>query len=262
MYFTLLIYPFSKPTYRKINYWVSDVIWGFWGYIITEHHKVQICYTGDQVISSENAIIISNHQSWSDILIIIAMARKAKMTANLKWMAKSGLKYIPLIGWGMHFIDCIFLKRDWAKDRNAIEKTFEKIVKNNISFWLTIFPEGTRQTPEKLIRSQEISKQKGLQVWRHVMLPKPRGLAASIHGLRPNLQAIYSFTIHYHDQPIPSPAHVFAGLVGRVDVHIRRYSLDEIKLLDTEKAVKNFLMIDFQEKERWIASLSNRRQNR
>lgn len=254
MYITPFIYPFSDKLYRRINYWSSKNIWGFWGYIIEDFHQVPIHFSGDDFTKNENAIIICNHQSWSDILVIIVATRKAAMTANLKWMAKHSLRYIPLVGWGMHFIDCIFLKRDWAKDKKAIEKTFGRIISKEIPFWLAIFPEGTRKNPEKLRKSQRFLRQRRMPNWQHVMTPKPKGVAASLQGLQPKLEAMYSLTIHYRDKKIPHPGEMFAGLVSGIDVRVQKITKETIDTLVTDQDVKKFLYDDFAEKEQWLAA--------
>lgn len=44
---------------------------------------------------------------------------------DMKWMVKDIIKYVPGVGWGMLFLDCIFVKRDWTTDKESIRKTFD-----------------------------------------------------------------------------------------------------------------------------------------
>lgn len=41
-------------------------------------------------------------------------------------------------------------------------------------FWLTIFVEGTRLTPDKLLASQEFAISKGLLIQENVLIPRTK----------------------------------------------------------------------------------------
>ena len=73
----------------------------------------------------------------------------------MKWFVKDILKWIPGPGWGMVMIDCIFLKRNWARDKQDVLDLFSKFKRDDIPVFLVSFLEGTRATPEKLAQSQQ-----------------------------------------------------------------------------------------------------------
>ena len=76
--------------------------------------------SGDELPQTENAVVIANHQSMTDVQALFLLARKAGRLGDLKWFVKNSLKYVPGIGWGMVFLDCLFVKRDWTADRRRI----------------------------------------------------------------------------------------------------------------------------------------------
>ena len=92
---------------------------------------------------------------------------------------------------------CIFVKRAWTRDKATILATFSRILENRVPIWLISFVEGTRFTPDKLIRSQQWAAEKGVFQPHHVLTPKVKGFVASIEGLRPHLDAVYDVTIGY-----------------------------------------------------------------
>lgn len=48
------------------------------------------------------------------------------------------------------------------------------------NYWLTIFPEGTRCRPDKLREAQTFSVQRKLPVFQHTLVPRTKGLLATM----------------------------------------------------------------------------------
>ena len=88
-------------------------------------------------------------------------------------------------GWFWWMLNFIFLKRDYEKDKKKIQAQLKSLVEkakqySTGNFWLMIFPEGTRLKPKKLAQAQAFSKEKGLPVFNHCLVPRIKGLQASI----------------------------------------------------------------------------------
>ena len=81
-----------------------------------------------RVAAHENALVIVNHQTMTDVQVLFLLARKAGRLGDLKWFVKDSLKYAPGFGWGMTFLDCLFVKRDWTADRAHIDQVFRGVV--------------------------------------------------------------------------------------------------------------------------------------
>jgi hypothetical protein len=60
---------------------------------------------------------------------------------------------------------------------------------------------GTRFSLEKLKISQEYAQKVGGPILHNVLLPRVRGLWASIYALHDEVDAIYDFTIQYRHPP-------------------------------------------------------------
>ena len=61
----------------------------------------------------------------ADITFLMDFAYRKGRLGDMKWMVKDIIKYVPGVGWGMLFLDCIFVKRDWTTDKESIRKTFD-----------------------------------------------------------------------------------------------------------------------------------------
>lgn len=117
---------------------------------------------------------------------------------------------MQIIGWSMWFSDYVFLERSWSKDENTLKVSqyiyltisllfkllsyflymyylwcyllqsgFKWLEDFPIPFWLALFVEGTRFTPEKLEVAQEFAASKGLPVPRNVLIPRTKVIFSS-----------------------------------------------------------------------------------
>lgn len=57
---------------------------------------------------------------------------------------------------------------------DSLQSSFQELKDFPGSFWLTIFVEGTRITPDKLLAAQEFAILKGLPVPKNVLIPRTK----------------------------------------------------------------------------------------
>jgi 1-acyl-sn-glycerol-3-phosphate acyltransferase len=228
---SLVIAPFSRSYFRAINRWFGNLWWS-WCVIGAEQvYGVKPVFTGDEVPPDENALIFANHQQMPDILAIMMIAYRKKRLGDMKWFVKDPIKYVPGIGWGLQFLDCIFVKRDWLADKKRILGTFSKFLNYRISIWLITFVEGTRFTTEKVARSQMQCRRKGLPDLEYVLIPRTRGFVAALEGLEGHLQAVYDVTIGY-EEGLPRLHHLFRSQVKRIHIDVRRFPIADLPASD------------------------------
>ncbi|MBY0369202.1 lysophospholipid acyltransferase family protein [bacterium] len=224
---SLVLLPFSRKAFRQINRFFAHHWWG-WCVIGTEKFfGVKPIITGDTLPDNENAIVFANHQQMADILVLMMIIYRKRRLGDLKWFVKDPIKYIPGVGWGMQFLDCLFVKRDWMADRAKIEATFHKFKSQNIPLWLVTFVEGTRITDKKLSLAQLHAAEKGLPVPKYTLVPRTRGFSAAVEGLEGHVDAVYDVTIGYVGG-IPKLSQVFRGLVKSVRLDVRRFPISEL----------------------------------
>ncbi len=252
---SLLVLPFSRAQFRRINTWVAGGVWGYWAWMIQHAAGTTVHIIGDQLPSKEDAIVIANHQSMADIVAILCVALPKGRIGDLKWLVKDMLKYVPGVGWGMLFLDCIFLKRDWMKDQQSILKTFSHIAQNKLPVWLVSFPEGTRITADKLATAQHSDRQRGQHVHQHLLRPKARGFAAAVTGLKSHVTAVYSLTIYY-GQKVPTLVELIRGDCREITIHVRRVAIAEVASGGDEQSIA-WLMEDSRRKDRLISGFKD-----
>lgn len=88
-------------------------------------------------------VIVANHQSWVDILILF------NSFLHFKWISKKQMFKVPLIGWNMWLNGYIPIERgNEESGRLCLEKSRDWLAKGSSVLY---FPEGTRSRDGKLL---------------------------------------------------------------------------------------------------------------
>lgn len=230
---SLVIRPFSFKIFRRANSAIAGSWWGLCVHAGEFFYGIKIIVSGDEIPRNENSVVVLNHQSMTDITVLLAYAKSKGRLGDLKWFVKDIIKYFPGVGWGMLFLNCLFIKRNWTEDKKYIHNMFEKILRHSIPLWLVSFVEGTRVRPSKLAQSQKYAQENGLPLLKHLLLPRTKGFVASVQALRPHLQAVYDITVGYV-QEVPTLWQWVCGDVRKVFVHVQRFPIQTLPQKDPD----------------------------
>jgi len=246
---SLLIKPFSGKAFRRINRACAAGWWGMAVMVAGRLNGTEFQMSGEDVPHHENAILVSNHQQMPDIPTIMAFAMSKGCLGDLKFFVKDILKWVPGVGWGMLFLDCVFVKRDWSSDSDHILKTFSNLVDNEVPVWLVSFVEGTPARLQKIEIRRDFASSRGLEPLSHVLLPRTKGFAATVEGLRQHVSVVYDLTIGY-EEGVPTLWQYIKGSVNRIHLHVRRFPVEELPTI--EEDVRQWLMDRWIEKDRLL----------
>jgi len=246
---TLVIRPFSAKVFRKINRFGANTWWGWCVLWAEKLYGTRVEISGDDVPAGENAVLVVNHQEMVDIPVLFSLAWRKKRLGDMKWFVKDIVKYVPGFGWGLAFLDTLFVKRNWTADKNKIAKTFRKVMHHRVPLWLVTFTEGTRLKFNKLKESQQYAMERNLTRLQHVMVPRTKGFVATLEGLRGHVDAVYDITIGYVDG-VPNIMHWAKGHVKRAHLHVRRFAISDIP--QEKEKLAEWLHERFQEKDRLL----------
>lgn len=247
---SLLVRPFSKPAFRSINRWCAASIWGWWALMAEHQNGIEVRFFGDPIPTGENALILPNHQTIADVMVVICFARRIGRQGDLKWFVKDPVKWVPGPGWGMKLLDCIYVKRDWSRDEAEIQRLFGRFKEENIPISLVSFLEGTRFTASKHAEALRFARERRLEEPQHTLIPRTKGFVATMNGLGPHLDAIHDLTIAYPGR-VPTMLDCFLARVPRVDVYFRRFSVSGLP--DGGDALEQWAQERFQEKDQLLA---------
>jgi 1-acyl-sn-glycerol-3-phosphate acyltransferase len=136
----LMVLPFDSE--RVVIHWLLE----YQGLALTRLIPIwEIDIEGrEKSVSGTTYVIISNHQSLLDILLICCLRYK------FKWISKMENMKVPVLGWYLMMADYITVNRSNEESKtDMLEKSYG-CLKRGIS--IMIFPEGTR-SPDKEIGS-------------------------------------------------------------------------------------------------------------
>ncbi|MBU1696163.1 MAG: acyltransferase [Proteobacteria bacterium] len=170
-------------------------------------------------------LIISNHQSWVDILALQAtLNQKIPM---LKFFLKKELIWVPFLGLAWWALDFPFMKRYSkkllkekphlkGKDLEITKKACKKFKHTPVS--VMNFVEGTRFTQHK--------KDFQSNHFNHLLTPKAGGIAFVLSSMGEYLHKIIDVTIVYPDK-IPTFWEYISGRVNKIIIDFEVIPLTE-----------------------------------
>ncbi len=247
---SLVIVPFSRRAFRRFNRQAADMYWSICVWAAQVIWGTRPVMTGDSLPYQENALCMSNHQQMPDITFLMFPAKEHGRLGDMKWVLKKVIKYVPGVGWGLAFLDCVFLERNWSSDEAAMKKTFAHLRDHDVPVWLMIFPEGTRVKPEKLKRARQYARSIGQEPLDHLLWPRTKGFVACVKGTAGHVKAVYDFTIGY-EEGLPTLAQYVEGFVRRAHIHVRRFPVEDLPTDD--QALADWLVARFRDKDRLLA---------
>lgn len=164
-------------------------------------------------------LVISNHQSWADILVLVwALRRRAPA---FKFFTKRELIWLPLVGVALWLLDFPYVRRygrerlqadPSLRERDARAVRVACVAIRERPVCVLNFLEGTRFSPAKRVAQGS--------PYEALLVPKVGGLQLVRDGLAERLSAVLDTTIHY---PGGAPGFwdFLCGRRTRIDIHIR-----------------------------------------
>ena len=257
-----------KP-WQKAMSWVAKSCASFW---VGCNSVIQNIFTPftlsvnglDSLKKKDWYLVIANHQSWVDILIMQRLLHKR--IPFLNFFLKQELIYVPFLGLAWWALDFPFMKRTSkaqlkknpslrGKDMETTRKACEKFKETPVS--IVNFVEGTRFTEKKHQRQNS--------PFTHLLKPKAGGVAFVMQAMGEQLAQVVNITIHY-PQGIPTFVDFLAGRVKKVQVAVNVMPVSDHFIgdytNDNEFRVKFQQELNqiWQEKDQQIARLAHKEQ--
>ena len=192
--------------------------------------NIPLTLYGDSINKNDSCLFLMNHRSSIDYLFYISLISEFSDAEKIKIVMKSVLRFFPGLGWVCYVNDYPFLKRNFATDQNYLKNLGKNLNNSN----LLIFPEGTRYSQEKLLKSNQYSEKNGYPKYNNLLLPKTKGSYLIFKSMleHNNIDAIYDLTINF-DGIEKCKKHntsklIFKNNIKSVHIHSRRISVDKI----------------------------------
>ena len=216
---------------------------------------IDLSFHTQGVLSLRNRyLLICNHQSWADIIILQNTFRG--ILPPLKFFTKRELIWIPLLGPAMWLLGFPYVERGGAGDREAMAQSCAGFRNHPVT--VLNFLEGTRCTAEKRARTDS--------PYAHLLAPKTGGMAYVLGEIGNNIDCIIDVTISYPNNP-PSFWQFLCGDCKVSRVHVEAHSVpvaSDRAALDEEQAerLKQWTNERWQYKDVKIAELAQWHEHR
>lgn len=179
---------------------------------------------GIELRGDKRYLIVSNHQTWTDILVLHALFHPR--TPFLTFFLKKQLLYVPVFGviwWALGFpymeryTAAQVAKNPALKNRDLeTTKRFCQRIRGK-PYAIINFVEGTRRTEKKAKGSP----------FRHLLAPKAGGIATALQALDYEFDHVLDVTLRYgHSRT--SFVDLLSGRVGPVQADVREIPVADI----------------------------------
>ena len=179
----------------------------------------------ERLSTREWYLVVSNHRSWVDILVLQAVFNRR--IPFLKFFLKQQLIWVPFLGLAWWALDFPFMRRHSpeylekhpekrGEDLDVTRRACEKF--RLIPTSVMNFVEGTRFTERKHAAFKS--------PYRHLLPPRPGGTSFVLSAMGGMLHSMLDVTIAYTGRT-PNFWDLCCGRLGTVTVDIRRRPIDE-----------------------------------
>ena len=193
-------------------------------------------------------VIVCNHQSWVDIVVLQASFRD--VAPVLKFFTKHELIWVPFVGLAMWFLGFPYVYRTSSSGSGLSatqRETNEAVLKREGRRFLDKpvavinFVEGTRFTPAK--RDARGSP------YENLLQPRRGGLLRTLVVLEDHVETVLSATIRYRDR-VPGFWELLSGQAGSVELVVEEIP----KPTTDQEELTAWLNELWREKDRQLAS--------
>lgn len=288
-FITLLVFVTSVINPCKISIEADELIPSQDSFRVSNGHLV--------LSLTPNSVFIGNHQIYTDWMFLWFLSYTSRLSDSVFIIMKDMSK-IPVLGPGMQVFKFMFLSRKWELDKvkltnqlNSIDANargmgpangvvhveLQNVADHEVSVWpagrrdahvwpyhIIIYPEGTVTSPHTRIRSDKYCDKLGLPHFRHVLLPRVRGLFLTLRKLRGSVEVVYDFTTGYlglkagenGEDIFTLKAFYLLGYgPRRINYHVRAFRLDDIPLGRETADIDDVADEDLKRFEKWLYDL-------
>jgi lysocardiolipin and lysophospholipid acyltransferase len=131
---------------RKVSCFLFGLWLALWPFLFEKINGTKVVFAGDMVPAKERVLLISNHRTEVDWMYLWNLALRKGCQRYIKYILKSSLMKLPLLGWGFHILEFIAVERKWEIDEPVLHHMLSTFTNPQDPLWLAVFPEGTNFT--------------------------------------------------------------------------------------------------------------------
>lgn len=210
--------------------------------------------SGDQIIP-ESAIVICNHQSLADYLLLVHLSRSCgSIHPQANFFTWFSLWRVPTIKTLFNMFRC---DENWELSKSWTDEIFKRVVVSEAPEWVILLPEVNIFTPATSYLQNLQSEKYYLPEFTEVLYPRFSGLQNTIQALNISSSVkftkLYDITINYN-QHISLLATFSNAKPIKVSIHIKARNLN--RLPQKRAKVEKWLEKIWIEKEKQVQAMN------
>ena len=252
---TLVFLP--RPTRLAFAQNLANAFWLLFPFATEVHSAIPLLLTGGRPLGTDSsALLIGNHAPGLDFPVgcSVSFLPGGPGVGRLLVLMKQSLSFYPIVGWTHVLQGSLFLTRKWESDKRQIDAKMSDILQPAFPrpFWIGVYPEGTRITPDKRAASQSFSRERGLPVFQHVLFPRTKGFTYVLSALRPTLTAVYNATTSYSGGALYLTDVLFRGQFRSQAIHVHMTRTPVAELPSDTEGQNEWLYSAFKQKDKLL----------
>lgn len=128
---------------RKATSFLFALWLALWPFLFEKINGTKVVFSGDSLPMRERVLLIANHRTEVDWMYLWDLALRKGCLGHLKYILKSSLMKLPVLGWGFHMLEFVPLERKWEVDEPVLRHKLSSFEDPQDPLWLALFPEGT-----------------------------------------------------------------------------------------------------------------------
>ncbi|KAK9389751.1 hypothetical protein V1515DRAFT_288202 [Lipomyces mesembrius] len=158
----------APTTSISLSIIISASLWGYLFFIVETIKKIQVSFSGDILEPDTSAILICNHRSLGDYVLLHALSVVYGMHGRCRFLIWRALYSVPSLYW---LFSSLWVAQDWTFDTpEQKEAIFRQLTTSR--YWLVLFPETVKFSMDLAYEHIRYCKANGLPVLSHCLYPR------------------------------------------------------------------------------------------
>lgn len=260
-----ILYPFLLLKFIPFAFskrWADKVLVGISEIWIQNNYRISVLMydikfeikglENPNISYDKSYMIISNHQSWADVYVIQSVLNRK--IPFIRFFIKNSLKWVPILGQAWVALDFPFVKRskkeDLIKNPELATKDLQNVREvckkySHIPFSILNFVEGTRRTPEKMLKLAKKNP------YRYLLRPHSGGVSVVATEIKDFLHGFLDLTLVYPEDR-SSFYDLMRGNVKAIQVIVEFIPIAEVPIEESPQYAAMSKKMKRWIDERWV----------
>ncbi|KAK9472517.1 uncharacterized protein V1510DRAFT_365272 [Dipodascopsis tothii] len=186
------------PSYADpLTCMVAASFWGYLYFFIETVKRFQVSFSGDPLAPEDSALLICNHRSYADYVLIYALSLYYRMQGRCRFLVWRNLFTLPSLRW---LLSSVLIPQNWSfSSETRRDKLFRRAQLSDGPTWIVLFPESAKYSLELAYEHIQFCRQNGLPKMTQCLYPRFEAFVPVVQHLQETktVANVYDLTFVY-----------------------------------------------------------------